>query len=548
MPKLTKTLIKDKTIGVVGIPNTSYGELQLSDIGAAPTTANTSIYRLDNDDGATILDDGGGGRGLTKVGTPSFNSKGFFNKESIIYFDGATESLVSTNAYFNVGSTFSMGCWVNAPYAGSGGLVFMSVCDNENDRVLLRVLNNQLVCEGHDGATREVNSRVAMLPNKWYHVAVVIGVGVLRMYVNGVRAGSFTGFGTQSNITTPVFRISGRRNSLITNHRGSITDAFVTKQTLTDEEVLKIYQKRFNGPQLSSGHILNSASFPFDNLAGKVAFWNLNNTTTNTDGSGNSLTLNYTGTVNSAVANYTGLNINGGQGSATLNGTSHRLARTDSFFNTLGEPYTMGGWFNCDNWASGSNPIMFALGNGNDSTDPFQIITFSDGTGFLYRIGTGSTNLDTNVTTDQLVNGKWIHFVFKYDGLAVYGYINGNLIVRNQLSAIPNTGAITNLFSIGARRDANGFLACRIQDCFFVRNTALSDQDIKKLYSARIDLTGSVANTPVQSRSFELITQDESGHAISPVDGWLVDQSQDKLYVDLGAGEDGEKVTLKVKG
>jgi hypothetical protein len=166
----------------------------------------------------------------------------------------------------------------------------------------------------------------------------------------------------------------------------------------------------------------------------------------------------------------------------------------------------------------------------------------------VYRIGTGSTFVDYITYTSELVNGKWMHVVCKYDGLSTYIYLNGNLLISNQLSATPNTGAITNLFSIGARRDANLFFAGKIQDCFFVRNTALSDQDIKKIYSARIDLIGSVANTPVQSRSFELITQDESGYAISPVDGWLVDQTQDKLYVDFGSGENGEKITLKVKG
>jgi hypothetical protein len=127
-------------------------------------------------------------------------------------------------------------------------------------------------------------------------------------------------------------------------------------------------------------------------------------------------------------------------------------------------------------------------------------------------------------------------------------FLNGELLSSVVPTIKPNSGVVTNLFSIGARRDANLYMAGRVQDVFFVRDIALTDQDIKKLYSARIDLTPEQANTPVESRTYELRISDEDGRYKTEVlNNWLIDHSSDKLWVDFGSGENGEKITLKVK-
>jgi hypothetical protein len=565
MPKITKSIINNKSIGVIGINSPSSGFILSSDIPGS-TTSNTSLFPMQGNS-----NDSYGSRNLTNINSVQFNSNGILNTNNIPFFNGINQRLSSTDSFFNMASAqrifaggwFKASKWTNT--TGDVAKFILNIGNNTDniDPIQIFHYDNYVQFRISNGSTTSsIIAKHNWQNNSWHHIAFLAiqndgGSGRIIAFLDGNRVGNVTIATGISTTASNLINIASRRNLETANimFTGSVQEVFFSKSTdittsNVNEIIKNIYQKRFNGRQLSGGHILQANSFPIANLANKVAFWNLNSTTTNTDGSGNGKTLNYVGTVNSNVTNYTGLNIFGEQDSATLNGTSNRLARNDSFFNTAGRPYTMGGWFALDRWDSGIEQAIFALGDMGDFENPFQVFTYSDGNGIIYRIGSGSINFDMKVPyLMSQFNGKFIHLAFRYDSFNMSVFLNGELLSSVVPTIKPNSGVVTNLFSIGARRDvANSYMAGRVQDVFFVRDIALTDQDIKKLYSARIDLTPEQANTPVESRTYELRISNEDGiYKTEVLNNWLIDHSSDKLWVDFGSGENGEKITLRIK-
>lgn len=241
--------------------------------------------------------------------------------------------------------------------------------------------------------------------------------------------------------------------------------------------------------QIQAGHLLASQSFPSAIALTQYSFHPL--AANALDGN----TTNAKNLTNNGTILFTGANIFGGASlAAVLNGTTQNFSSTDAFFNPgASKPFALGGWFRATSW-TGSAQIPMAQ-EASTSDRGFGIII--DGTGLIAFRGANNatTPTDISIPNPGFAANSWHHLAMVYDfgTTTLKGYIDGKLVGTVPLS---NQVAVSApIFRIGARNTAAAnFFAGSVEDCFFVNNYLLTDEDIRKIYSTKINHNTNVAS------------------------------------------------------
>ena len=510
----------DHSIGTVGSAGqlATYGAIAATDFSGAASI--TSFYNVNNspNDGSTNA------RNLTAGSALSFSGVGLFGNELAPVFRNDTNSFLSrtSDSFFNLNTasgTYSFGGWFHKQnWAESVGQILMQLGGNINLRVSS---GNNLLLEGNVS----VSLASSLLTSGWHHlVGTFNGSGVGRLYVDGQLAGTTSGFTTNAT-TSQVFvgKDAGGGSQFV----GMAEDLFATSQTLTDSQVNVIYSKRFKGQQLAGGHVLDADSFPLTSLVGKATFYNLSANAN--DGSANAKNL-----TNNGSTPFTGLGLFGAADAANLDGVDDNFSSTDAFFNyASGRPFAMGGWFALADWTPSGTSILFANFTSGSDRGPY---VFASSANLYAFASTNGTSDDIGITTTAnvgLVDGSWHHVALTFDGSVMRLYLDGVVIGSTVTTGQRTMTAPT--YRIGAYQStASGFMKGRARESFFVKDVALTDSDILKLMSARLDLPSSVL-VGIQDQNWKTNVISEDGKTVAELsDASLLDKKNTKAYLYFG--------------
>lgn len=532
----------DHSIGTVGalVTTANYGELSTADF---PNTTTLHIYKGNEASGTTLNDSGVSAITLPGTGTPLFNNVGFFGRESIpVNLNGTTQYFSSSNAEFTYdtasGAT-SMGGWfykdnwvepTNEQCLLNIGTTFANSIDLQTSPTSAGVLRVT-------GFNSSVDPRIpitTMTPG-WHHVVVTMSTTTCKLYVDGQLAATGTLAG---GTTTAGFFVGAANNGASQFFTGKFQDVFIHKGTvLSDSQVNSIYSKRFKGAgQLAGGHVLEAASFPLASLTNKVSAWNLQ-ALTDLSGNGKSLLASAgQGVGGGGTPNFTGLNIFGVGNIAKFDGT-YNLSHVDSggTYFPAGSAKRMvayGAWVAAEDWALPSGTkYLFAI---SDAAGNGVFNTRLD-TGVI-RFEVGGAAVNPYDFTPGWVDGSWHHIAATWDGTTVVFYFDGIAVGSTPLTTPTITTPSTLI--IGNRLTSQGssapFLG-RMQDFFYIKDYAVTAQDIQKLVASKITPSISMPRKLDQQWAAKFISEDGFIGA-ELADSWLVDVDDTNLFANFGGG------------
>jgi hypothetical protein len=484
-------------------------------------------------------------RTLSSAGSPTFVNVGFFGNENVLKAVGTGGS--STGVARTGDSVFdinlasgagTIGGWFQADWPSSTAGVLIAVNSFLAGSFLLRKQTANLVQINASAAQTNSNANVNWPSGTWHHLVAVINAGTGSLYLDGQFATTITGLtgtGTAGTLTVGHEIGPGGGNNIVAQQ------VFHTQQALTAAQINNIYSKRFKGQQLAGGHVLQADSFPLVSLTNKAAFWSL--AANPNDGSVNAKNL-----TNSGSVPFTGLGLFGEAGAAELS-SSKVFQSTDSFFNTgNGVSFSCGAWFRARDWNPATGEVL--MSNSPASGDRAWAIS-TNSSGGLHFIGTntaGSNDTDITGANLALVDGSWHHVIFSYSftSAMIKVYVDGLPYASAALANIRSLTSSLLYFGVsGLSVDANYFVGT-VREAFFIKNYELTDADIRKLFSARVDLTGAAASVIAASQRWDANLLSEDGLGLSDLSGqaFVVDKSPaGKVWMDFGGASTNDPAT-----
>jgi len=525
-------VLENNSVGLVGSQDNDYGALADSDF---PTPANAAYYHLDGDANA----DGQAGGNLVENNSPEFDGKGFFGNENIFKTDGAGASAKTLDTFFQTnGISFSAGAWVKVLDTTVDQILMaqeFSTGDRSWQINLDQTGTRTIVFSGTNTAGSYDSNSGYVVPDDYdfgeYHHIVFVYDSVadeIQGYVDGVLQYTDS-ISNIRNLSSQIFEIGAKRDGTGGPSNALIHNAFFTKDALTEAQVNALYSKRFKGQQIAAGHILDADSFNYSDLTDRVSFYNF--AADSNDGSVNAHNLSAAGGATAGGE----LNIFGEVGATKIEaGSSEAFQVNDPFF-TDHNSFTAGLWVKKPNWQQ-TNAVFMSVW---DSSDNNRRWVFQTTTGDVLRIttssdGTSGTNeaLDVDIPT---LDGTWHHLVARVKDQEISMFYDGELVGQRTISAVMH-GATGKAFT-------GSFSNQTFQDVFYAQQ-ALSDDEIRKIYSARLDLTGDAAAVDPANMMLQAHYRSEDLQVKNDFDqGWLIDKRPGKLYVDFGQVP-GHQVTL----
>ena len=271
--------------------------------------------------------------------------------------------------------------------------------------------------------------------------------------------------------------------------------------------------------QINSGHNLTSTSFPSAHYATKISYYSLANLL---DGN---TSLNHTLTNNGAVP-FTGIGIVGGASTcASFNGTSQYLSSTDVHFNPSTD-WIMGGWFNPTTFTPAADQTLFSSWS-SGGNQKFGVDLLTTGNLKIYSSLTGSDYALTTVTL-TFVPG-WTHVALQYIASAqkLYLYVDSILVGFHSVGGSLYSPA-SPVFTIGARAGGTNYYSGLIDEFFACNGYGFSDDEVAKVYSAKI-VHSSGVNIKYQDWRATIIY----GELSAQITDFITDMDSDAVYVDL---------------
>ena len=511
-----------RSVGTVGSVANDYGPLADTDF---PTPANVHYYHLNgdaNDDSSNTAIN------LTVNGGLQFNGKGLFGRENVANFDGVDDSLTSTSSYFKPGDTdHSFGATFTFDPSKPNQTLFAQ-WQNGTNNMLVRVASTS-VLQVFMGGSSLISVDVSGYSFDEYHIAIVYtsSDNTTKLYINGKSVGA----GVNAALTSSDnFTIGSYVAGLF--YSGKIEDIFFNNsEAYTDAQINALYSKKFtNHKQIAGGHILTNDSFPFEDLTGKVAYWNLNDLN---DDSGNGKTL-----TNNGGVTFSGLDIYGEARVAEFSGANH-LSSIDSFFHVGNHDQSFMVIVDKENWNESGCPVLAS--NGLSTGDWSWTFCVRSNSGLeLARAGIEALELPL---VNNLVGKHIIGFTYKSSDRSVKFYVDGMSYDVGSFTADLNLTA-SPAFTLGARfiTGTADYFTGTLHDAFW-SPTLLSDEDIYKLASAKVDLPQLVApENQDWSKSLWGREDGKINNQLKP--DFIVDSSSNAAYVSFNSGED--KVNLKL--
>jgi hypothetical protein len=258
-------VVYTQTATTVGSPGTS-GQTASghavadSDFPAAvsDTVAFWNLSANGNDgSSATACTSGAAACNLTNNGTATFTTtsvQGTTNGAATL--NGTSQYFSSTDAFMDPGdSDFAVGCWVKPnDWTPTGNYAVIAQDQNSTTD---RGWSITIRLEGYvqfDGSVDGTNQAVVNSPvhnfvdGTWHHLAMRYdaSTNAINGYLDGRLAATGLLGGNQRLVTTNLFTIGAKRNPAVSFFNGGIQDCFFAKQTLTDDDIRKIYAYRID--------------------------------------------------------------------------------------------------------------------------------------------------------------------------------------------------------------------------------------------------------------------------------------------------------------
>jgi len=276
--------------------------------------------------------------------------------------------------------------------------------------------------------------------------------------------------------------------------------------------------------QIKAGHVLAAESFPSSLASGSRVWYPLE--ANGNDGSTNAVNL-----TNNGSTAFTGTDLWGNSNkAANLDGINDSFDSTSATFNPgNAKPFAVGGWVALTDWTPSGTQYLFAQ---QSATGDRGFGVFVSSTGDISFVGTntaGSHDTTVLVTNPGFTNGSWHHFVllFDYANATLKAFIDGKLTGQGSLANVRSVSSPR--FRIGAQYAvAQDFAAGRFRDFFFVNNYLLSEDDVRKLMSYKLNHAKSVS---AKNQDWRIVLSTPMSFPYSAV---IVDQSDaNNLYLDL---------------
>jgi len=287
--------------------------------------------------------------------------------------------------------------------------------------------------------------------------------------------------------------------------------------------------------QIKAGHPLSSGSFP----SGADTSWY--GLTDVNDGN----TTNAHNLTNNGTTVFTSSGILGVTNSAmVLNGTDQYLSSTDAHFNPGDTDHTFSGWFKNDNWATATGEALLSNWDSSGAQRSFLLEITPSGTLEVRASTDGAVSTATDVLSASELDALtgWNHFACVYTASDnTYKFYLNSVYVTSHVAAGNLHTSTTPEFNIGAFNNGNDPWDGDVDEVFFVNGTALTDNDIAKVYASAIYHNTGIAPN---SQSWNILGRNSG--IDRPVSGRIVDKDSNVLYVDFSSEETATEVQLQM--
>jgi hypothetical protein len=270
-----------------------------------------------------------------------------------------------------------------------------------------------------------------------------------------------------------------------------------------------------------AGHTIDASDFPSGLTTSQYSFWNASVTDGNTTNAKNLTNVGTTATTATGIA--------GVSGAFDFTGSTKSLTSSSTFFNPgPGVSFAMGGWFYAAAWSS--VPSSTLMGQWQSNADRgFNIQPV--GNIIAFQAASTASGSEGNLIVTIAAGGGWHHFVELYDATntKLKAYVDGRLVASQTLATVR---AVTSP-AFGVAKDGNaGYFVGRAEEMFFVNGgTALTDDDVRRLYAARLSHNLLVA--PEKQLWSGNWYRADSSIANQLSDSWLVSKDTTKLWYDF---------------
>lgn len=369
-------------------------------------------------------------------------------------FDGFVNRLDVPYSASLGSSNFTFEMWVKVTNASTRALSPISFRDTNAQRGFLLFAynaNTNWQFRTHSGATAvNLTSTNPVVLNAWTHVAGTFDGSRMRLFVNGMEAGTPVTNATYTPNTAAPLRIGAGNNHTNVGDffwPGSIDEVALYTNALAPERLLAHYQNGTNASRAMAYGALLASDAP-------VGYWRLNEpapasstspkpiaNTGSLGAAGNGILLGITNSAvpipnaqNGVVGGTTGALAGDGNTALELNGTDGRveIAYTPAF-NT--PRFTVEAWTKIPQLYRDYQAIV-ASRNDPSAGAGIQGYIFYANNANTWQFWTanatasGWLNLTANAAASPpaVTNGQWAHLVGVYDGTNKYFYVNGTLV------------------------------------------------------------------------------------------------------------------------
>jgi hypothetical protein len=355
--------------------------------------------------------------------TPSTNNA--------LHFDGNNDYINIPNAgmWNNFGSAITIEAWIKPEYYSlySYHTIFSKETPSVGNSFTLRYQGENLVFAVYaSGGYGQVLVHQALTPlNQWSHVACVYDAATMKVYINGILAGTNTLTGPIMNSSSPVCIGGSGSVNQPWSYQGSLDELRCWSVARTQTEIQQnMYSVAANSPGLS-------AYYPFNQgvaFGTNTAITTLTNVTTNTV-NGTMQNFSLAGTKSNFITPYY----------PSPNNNALGFDGTNDYVQVPAGNYFGSGNFTIETWVSARPNTINFVGSGSYNT---RIMDFGGGqasnnvllncnsyspnqAGLSFQVYNGSTMLFSIAPSIPI--SEWSHIAATVNGNVATLYINGQM-------------------------------------------------------------------------------------------------------------------------